>query len=114
MFENRFELHKLRAAVRGKDQELDDTLLAIRLAAMSYVATAESQLPIDRKRVAEGAEVVGDWLSTTQVAVVADCDERTVRLAASEARLIGEKFDGQWRFTQHDAIRWMATRPRGI
>ncbi len=114
MFETHFGLHRLRSAVRGADAELDDALLSIHVAAMTYVEQTEAALDdfrSSRKRVAEVPEAPPSLLSVSDVADFVDCTDRAVRFAAEGGRLHGAKdHRGRWRFERDDVAAWAATR----
>lgn len=112
LLEARLPLHELRLSVRGKNAELDDTLLALHTAAMLYVDAVRADLASEAgSGVPPPPEVGPSSLSVSQVAAQVGVDGRTVRLAASAGRLCGVKdADGRWRFVTDDIVAWAAAR----
>ena len=115
--ERRLDLGRLRQAVRGKDAEIDDALLAIRTSAAMWVDDVHDELSASGglgSAVAPTPEVESEskCLGSSQVADLADCTTRAVTAAAAAGRLRGVKHSetGVWSFDSRDAVAWITTR----
>lgn len=121
LLEQLFDLDEYRARCRGNDAGLDRALNDLHRAAVAFRSGAATSGSTSAS--AGGAEVgaVSDlsevtpvgrtsFLSASDVAVLADCSARAVRLAATENRLNGSRRHGEWCFDQSDVDEWLAQR----
>ncbi|HME16034.1 MAG TPA: hypothetical protein VKG83_11420 [Mycobacterium sp.] len=109
-------LDKLRAQVRGQDAEVDQALLAIRLAALKYngttSATGSKSAPV-AEAVRPSPQHESSTFSTTTAAGIAGIGPRAIRQAIAEKRLAATKDDGgRHRITPADLAAYAATRAR--
>ena len=111
-------LMDLRIRARGLDSDIDDVLIGLRVAAVSYRETRRAEIlaatsgPTSEPLAAK-PEVGRRWYSTRDVADALDRTDRAVRLAASEGRLHGEKdAEGRWHFSTDHVAAFVATRTR--
>lgn len=109
-------LDKLRAQVRGQDAELDQALLAIRLAALKYdgtgsaTATGSKSAPV-AEVVSRSAQQQNSTYSTTSAAAALGVTDRAIRQAIAEKRLAATKDDSnRWRIDRTELQRYAATR----
>ena len=117
LLEHHLPLTDLRARVRGHDPVIDDALLGIRVAAMTYTETYRARIDAAAagvgSTVAPTPEVPAKWITTREAADAVGCTNRAVRLAASEGRLHGEKdAEGRWHFSTEQVAAYAATRTR--
>ena len=117
LLEHHLPLTELRSRVRGHDPGIDDVLLGIRVAAMTYTETYRARIDAATagvgSTVARPPEGAAKWITTREAADAVGCTDRAIRLAASEGRLHGEKdADGRWRFSPEQVAAFAATRTR--
>jgi excisionase family DNA binding protein len=104
-------LDKIRAQVRGKDAQLDQTLLAIRLAGVATESSAPgtgiAAQPEPGPRL-QGQ--LNETFSTSTAATILNMTDRGVRKAITEKRLKATLLDGRHRITREDLSAFMADR----
>lgn len=100
------DLTRVRVAVRGQDPELDAVLVAMRLVAAKWRATATGSPHPPAPEVAARSQ----WLSTTQAADILGVTDRAVRLAITEHRLNAQQVDRRWRISREDLEHFRAAR----
>lgn len=99
-------LNELRARARGGDPEIDAALVALRIAALTWRASATGTEDAPEPEVGPRSE----WLSTTTAAGHLGITDRAVRLAISQGRLPAEQVDGRWRISREDTEHYRAAR----
>lgn len=104
--DRRAKLTDLRGEHRGADAEVDNVLLALRLAAMSWRRTATGT---DTPEAPE-PETPSQWLTTTDVATAAGITGRGVRKAIAAGRLHASQVNGRWLVTREDLEHYRAAR----
>jgi hypothetical protein len=97
--EEQTDLPRRRVAVRGDDVELDQALLAIRLAAMQVGAVPGAAVGTDPPAM----PVAEPELTVNQAAHRIGIRPRAVRRALEEQRLAGRKAGGRWLIQPADA-----------
>lgn len=105
-------LDKLRARVRGQDAQLDQALLAIRLAGVSYDESSCSGTRV-AAQPEPGPRLQGqlnETFSTSTAATILHITDRAVRKAIVEKRLQATLLDGRYRITREDLSAFMADR----
>lgn len=105
--ERHAHLNEVRIRERGYDPEVDAVLVALRLAALAWRATAtgtavaaKPEAPTDLKQ----------WMSTTEAADILYITDRAVRLAIQEDRLKATNVNGRWRITREDIQHFAAAK----
>jgi len=106
-------LDKVRAEIRGQDAELDQALVAIRLAGIAYdqssaagTTSAPNAEPERRLK-----PQLHDTVSTTTAATILGITDRAVRKAITEKRLPATHLDGRWRIHRQDLTNYLGERP---
>lgn len=102
----RLNLSQLRQEVRGHDPEVDAVLLALRLVAMTWPASAHGS---EARQLPE-VDPPCAWVGTRQAADRLGITERAVRQAIETRRLPAEQVDGRWRITRDDVEHRRAAR----
>lgn len=104
---NRYaRLEEFRTAHRGTDPEVDNTLVAFRMAELQWRGAATGTRQPPEPELARTSE----WLSTTQAQVHLRIGARAIRKALSEGRLQGEQVAGRWRITREAIAHYNARR----
>ena len=105
-------LDKLRAQVRGQDAQLDQTLLAIRLAGTAYDETASAgTISAPREEpVSQSTPQLNDTLSTTEAATLLHLTRRAVSNECKQKRLPATLVGGRYRITHDDLAAYAAQR----
>jgi len=102
----RLNLSQVRQAVRGNDPEVDNVLLALRLVAMTWPASAHGSEARKSPEIAPPCA----WVGTRHAADRLGITERAVRQAIETQRLPAEQVDGRWRITRDDIEHYRAAR----
>ncbi|CDM76130.1 helix-turn-helix domain-containing protein [Mycobacterium marinum] len=109
-------LDKIRAEVRGQNAELDQALLAIRLAALAFKTgsgSGTSVAPQPEPVSGSARQPKNDTVSTNTAATILKISGRAVRKAIDEKRLTATRDDsGRWRITQDDLAAFIAETRR--
>ncbi|MGY1830144.1 helix-turn-helix domain-containing protein [Geodermatophilus sp. SYSU D01180] len=100
------ELDTARKASRGIDSEVDNVLVALRVAALNWRASVHGTSP---RNVPE-TKPLSAWLSTTQAADALGLTDRAVRTACSDGRLDAQRVDGRWRISREALEHHRAAR----
>lgn len=104
-------LDKIRREVRGQDAQLDQTLLAIRLAGVASESSSPgTHLAPQTEHGARLQPQLTDTISTTAAAAALGITDRGVRKAICEKRLTATKIDGRYRITRRDLAAYRPTR----
>ena len=104
-------LDKFRSQIRGQDAELDQTLVAIKLAGVAYTESSAAGIgpaPQSEPRSHSGQQE--NTVSTTTAATILGITDRAVRKAIAEKRLAATKVDGRYRITREDLTNYKATQ----
>lgn len=105
-------LDDFRVQHRGRDGEVDETLLALRLVAMAWreargVGSVDTTgRPTPAQPVAESSQ----GLTTNQAAARLGVGAEAVRKAIREERLPAQQIDGRWRITPEAIEHFKAAR----
>jgi excisionase family DNA binding protein len=97
-------LNKLRIERRGIDPEVDQALVAVRVAAVAWRTSATG------RTTAPEPEVPEEWVSTAQAAEHLGITDRAVRLAIKEGRLTATQVDGNHRISSEALAHFIAAR----
>jgi excisionase family DNA binding protein len=105
-------LDRIRSQVRGQDPQLDQELLAIRLAGIAYESSAAGTVSAPRPEPVSQShqQLNGDTVNTTTAATILGITDRAVRKAITEKRLKATQLDGRYRITREDLSAFMADR----
>jgi excisionase family DNA binding protein len=105
-------LDKLRAQVRGQDAQLDQTLLAIRLAGIAYdeSASAGTIAAPQGEPVPQSHSQLHNTLSTAEAAALLHMTRRAVSSECKQKRLPSTLVGGRYRITRNDLTAYMAHR----
>ena len=100
-------LEQFRRDNRGHDAEVDNVLVAFRVAELSWreAATGTREAP---EPELEGSST--HWMSTTQAAAQLGVGDRAVRKAIAEGRMQAENIAGRWRIQQEQLQHFRARR----
>jgi len=99
-------LEEFRIAHRGTDQEVDNTLVAMALAARTWRSSATGTTAAEPPEPAAPLE----WLSTTQAATRLGVTPRAITKAISEKRIQADSIDGKWRISPESLAHYKAHR----
>lgn len=99
-------LDRFRSDNRGADAEVDNALVAMRIAALKWQesATGTKQAPQPE------LDASFQWLSTTQAATQLRVSDRAIRKAIAEHRLTAENVAGRWRISRTEFEHYKARR----
>jgi excisionase family DNA binding protein len=103
----------LRQRVRGQDAELDQTLLAIRLAGLRFSersSTGTLCAPRPEPVSESTRQQLDNTVSTTTAAGLLGISDRAVRKAITEKRLPASSVEGRWRIDRHEVERYRLQR----
>jgi len=104
---NRYaNLEAFRLGHRGTDPEVDNTLVAFRMAELHWRGTATGTRTAAEPELARTSE----WLSTTQAEVHLRIGARAIRKALTEGRLQGEQVAGRWRVSREAIAHYKAKK----
>lgn len=107
LLDQRLKLKEFRAKVRGENTQFDQVLVAIRLAALEWRASATgSTEPATPEPVASSDQ----WVTTTIAAGLLGILDRAVRLAIKNDRLPAENQHGRWLIARKDIEHYRASR----
>jgi excisionase family DNA binding protein len=109
---NRLGLDKIRGEVRGQDAQLDQTLLAIRLAGNSS-AESSSAGPVSAPQeepVSQSKSQLNDTLSTSEAAAILHLTRRAISKECKQKHLPATLVGGRYRITHQDLAAYMADR----
>jgi excisionase family DNA binding protein len=97
-------LDKLRTELRGQNPQLDQALLAIRLAGIAHTETSSTGNGVAPQPEPKppSSQQLNDTVSTTTAATLLTITDRAVRQAITEKRLPATKIEGRWRITRQD------------
>ncbi|MDT5012794.1 MAG: hypothetical protein QOH57_4411 [Mycobacterium sp.] len=106
------DLDRVRTQVRGQNPQLDQTLLAMRLAAIaatesSSTGTISAPQP---EPVPSSKYQPGETVGTTTAAMILNMTDRAVRKAIAENRLRATQVDGRYRINRGDILAYQANR----
>ncbi|WP_193046815.1 excisionase family DNA-binding protein [Mycolicibacterium baixiangningiae] len=106
------KLDRVRAEIRGQDPQLDQALLAIKLAGAAYMnssATGKRQAP--QPEPATHCDQQDDnTISTTSAATLLGVTDRAIRRAITDKRLPATKLDGRYRIGRTELAHYRDTR----
>ncbi|MDI2127949.1 helix-turn-helix domain-containing protein [Yinghuangia seranimata] len=101
------DLTRLRIDVRGQDPELDNVLVALRVAALAWRASVGGHT----ERTTP--DPMPAWITTGQTADLLGVDPRHVRRLAAGGRLAGRQLPhGAWLIERESAEHYRAVRHR--
>jgi excisionase family DNA binding protein len=104
--ERNTDLASRRAEVRGCDRAVDEVLIALRAAAMTYRAGSgdgsDSGTTFGATPEFASGSKVSELLSADAAGDLLGISGRAVRRAQQEGRLKGEKVGGRWLFRRED------------
>lgn len=105
-------LDAVRKQVRGHNAELDQALLAIKLAATASAGSgAGTSVAPQPEPVSRSGQQLNDMVGTVTAATILNMTDRAVRKAISEKRLPATKDDsGRHRITREDLAAYLASR----
>ena len=103
-------LDKLRAQVRGQDAQLDQTLLAIRLAGVAFdeITSAGTISAPQGETLPQSQSQLNDTLGTTEAAALLHITRRAVSNECKQKRLPSTLIGGRYRITRDDLAAYMA------
>jgi excisionase family DNA binding protein len=104
ILERRAHLNEFRVSIRGTDPELDAVLIAIRVAALQWRASATGSAD------APPAEAGSTWLTTAEAAGIARITDRAIRQAIADGRLPATRSGRNWRIARVDLEQYRAAR----
>ena len=105
--ERHARLNEVRIENRGADAEVDAVLVALRLAALTWRASATGS-PVAAKP--EATADLNQWVGTKQAADILYITDRAVRLAISEKRLPATQVNGRYRIAREDIQHFAAAK----
>ena len=105
-------LDKIRTQVRGQDAELDQALMAIRLAGIAYDESASvGTVSAPREEpVSQSKSQLNDTLSATEAATLLHMTRRAVSKECKQKRLPATLIGGRYRITRDDLTAFMTDR----
>lgn len=105
------QLDKLRAQVRGRNAQFDQTLVAIHVAALATgsCASATNFAP-EPQPAAQSEHEHDDTLSTRAAAEILKISGTAVRKACKQGRLPAAQVDGRWRIARDDLAEFLTAR----
>jgi hypothetical protein len=107
VLESMADFQAARTKYRGTDDEVYDTLHALRYAALQWAAYANESRPAPG---AKAEPALKRWYTPEQIAGQLHVTPAAIRLAIREGRLPAEKNDGRWRITPADYSTYRSTR----
>lgn len=99
-------LEDFRLAHRGTDSEVDNTLVAIRMAELAWRGAATGTRKPAQPELATSSE----WLSTSQAEIHLKIGARAIRKALNQGRLQGEQVAGRWRISREAIAHYRANK----
>jgi excisionase family DNA binding protein len=112
MLDRLLNLNRVRTQVRGQNVELDQALVAIRLAGIAYDESASvgtvSAPP--GEPVSQSKSQLNDTISTTEAAALLHMTRRAVSKECKQKRLPATLVGGRYRITRQDLAAFMAER----
>ncbi|WP_396939601.1 helix-turn-helix domain-containing protein [Mycolicibacterium sp.] len=104
------KLDRLRMEVRGQDPQLDQTLVAIRLAAIASRSSAPGTTSAPQSEPVSGSRgQLNDTVNTSTAATILGITDRAIRKSIAEKRLPATKIDGRYRINREDLATFQAT-----
>jgi excisionase family DNA binding protein len=96
----------LRIRVRGTDPQISTELEDLRVAAMSWRASATGT------GIAHSAELAprSEWLNTVQAGHLLEVSDRAIRMAIARSALQATRVGGAWRIAREDIEHYRAAR----
>ena len=107
VLESMADFQSARSKYRGTDDEVYDTLHALRYASMKWAAFVNESAPAPS---AKAEPALARWYTPGQIATQLGITNAAVRLAIREGRLVATKTDGRWRVTPADYSTFRSTR----
>ena len=109
---NKLSLDNLRGQIRGQNAQLDQALLAIRLAGIAYDESASvGTVSAPREEpVSQSKSQLNDTLGTTEAANLLHMTRRAVSKECKQKRLPATLVGGRYRITRDDLAIYMAQR----
>lgn len=105
---NRYaNLERFRIEHRGSDPEVDHALVAMKIAALNWSASATGSTEAARPEVGASSET---WMSTEQAATALGITSRAIRQAIAEHRLNATLVGRTWRINKEDIAHYRANR----
>jgi excisionase family DNA binding protein len=106
------ELDKVRIQIRGQDAQLDQALMAIKLAATAFAGSGTGTFVAPQPEpMARSGQQLKDTVGTTTAATILGMTDRAIRKAINEKRLPATKDDsGHHRISRNDLANYLATR----
>lgn len=102
-------LDSIRRERRGQDPELDQTLLAIRLAGIAFENSSPGTVPAPgEETVSLSTRQLNDTLSTTETAALLHVTRRTVSQECKQKRLPATLVGGRYRISRTDIFTYQA------
>jgi excisionase family DNA binding protein len=105
-------LRKVHGQIRGQDAELDQALVAIRLAGSAYRQSASvgTVSTPQEEPVSQSKSQLNDTLGTTEAANLLHMTRRAVSKECKQKRLPATFVGGRYRITHQDLAEYMAER----
>ncbi|WP_375163812.1 helix-turn-helix domain-containing protein [Herbiconiux gentiana] len=100
------DLDRHRIDVRGADAEISNVLVALKVAGLSWVASATGTQPATKAEAERTSTSVG----TATAAQLLHITPRAVRLAIAEHRLTATQIDGRWTIAREDLEHYRQRR----
>lgn len=100
------DLDALRIEMRGTDPEISNVLVALKVAGLSWAASATGREPATKAEVERTSKSVG----TATAAQLLKITQRAVGLAIAEHRLPATKIDGRWTIAREDLEHFRSRR----
>ncbi|MDN4595907.1 helix-turn-helix domain-containing protein [Leifsonia virtsii] len=91
---------------RGEDPEIDQTLVALKVAALAWRGTATGTQEAAKPELDRGSQ----WLSTSQAAAAIQVTDRAIRKAIRERRLHAEKVGRTYRISREQLAHYRERR----
>ena len=108
LLNNAAGLDKLRTQVRGQNPDLDQGLMAIRLAGLAYESSCTGTKPAPQPEpMSKSHQPTTETYGTSTAATILGISDRAVRKAIAEKRLHATRLDGRYRMTQQDLATYL-------
>lgn len=95
---------EIRSRNRGRDPEFDETLIALRYAALSWEGS------VNRTPSREFTEPLANWCTPDQIASQLGITPSAIRKAIRAGTLRGQKHEGRWRISRADYENYRRAR----
>jgi hypothetical protein len=107
LLERHLRLDRVRAEVRGADEQLDEVLSDLRVVAQSYLTTGSVRgTPVAERAERPSESPIADAMTASQVADITGVTPHAVRLARRRGHLRGVQVNGRWMFPRDEVRRW--------